>query len=91
VADTPEARTQLARLARDERLRDAAAVSSLIEQGFGTIVDGLAAEAAASDDVSNNETALQYLEGRLAFFDGLLSPDQQARLTEALREKIASW
>jgi hypothetical protein len=91
VANTPEARTQLARLAGDERLRTAADTEPLLDQSFGTIVDGLASEAAASDDVSDTETALQYLEGRLSFFEGLISASQSERLKEALRAKISSW
>ena len=93
MADNPEARAQLARLAGDDRLRDTGSddLEPLIERDFEAILDGLAAEAAASDDVSDEETALLYLEGRLSFLEGLISSRVEARLREALRAKIASW
>jgi hypothetical protein len=93
MADDPEARTQLARLARDARLRELPGdeIVTAVEARFDAVVDGLIAEAADSDDVSNKETALQYLEGRLSFFEGLLSAEQRARLKAALRAKISSW
>ncbi len=55
------------------------------------MADALFREAADSDDVTGNDTALDYLEGRLSFFDELLSPGAAEAVRAAFRERISAW
>jgi hypothetical protein len=87
-----ELRVQLARLlgeaappASDDELQ------ALVEAHFGRLVEGLVAEAIASDDVSDKESAETFVAARLADLAGLLSTDQRSRLEAAIREKIEAW
>jgi hypothetical protein len=48
-------------------------------------------EAAASDDVISIESALDYLDGRLDFFDGLLGDEGRAAITSAFRDRLHAW
>jgi hypothetical protein len=93
VAEDPEALAQIARLLGDERLRTASAedVRVRVDQRLEQLADGLLAEATASDDVIDRESALDFLNDRLRFFGALLSEGQRTRLLAALREKIEAW
>jgi hypothetical protein len=93
MASQPEALAQVSRLLADGRLRNAspAEVDAALEKGFDLFVEGLVAEAAASDDVSDRDSALAFLDDRLAFFEGLISAEQRARLREALQKRIETW
>ena len=93
MAPDPEAQAQLARLLDDESLRFAApdAIRSAVDDGFERLVDGMLEEAAASDDVSDRETALAFVAARLQFFAGLIDGHQSTRLWLALRDKIEAW
>jgi hypothetical protein len=93
MATDREAITQLARLLGDESLRLASTDASTdqVERGFERLVDGLLAEAVASDDVIDRESAMEFINDRLRFFGPLLTDDQRSRLEEALREKIEAW
>ncbi len=87
-----EALTQLARLLSDERAREsAAAAAEAVERGLDRLADALTAEAAASDDVVDRESAMVYLDDRIAFFGPLLDETQRSRLRQALMERVATW
>jgi hypothetical protein len=66
-------------------------VQNLVDNGFDHVVDGLLAEASASDDVFDRESARGFVDARLDFLGTLLSPAQRSRLREALRAKIEAW
>lgn len=93
MAQDPEALAQLARLLGDERLRDAAPdrVRAAVDGAFEALVAGLVAEAAASDDVIDTESALGFASIRVEQLSNLISADQKARLSTAVREKIEAW
>ncbi|HLF72464.1 MAG TPA: hypothetical protein VI759_09970 [Dehalococcoidia bacterium] len=88
-----ESRAQLARLLGDETLRDAnaARLAAASEAGFERFVDGLLDEAAASDDVSDRDSAIAFVESRLRAFEAVLPDDLRSRLLEALRTRIDAW
>ena len=93
MASDPEALAQIARLLGNDALRTStetevrAAVSGDIER----LADGLAEEAAASDDVTDRESALVFLRDRLNFLNGLLDDDTGSRLWQAIQDKIETW
>ena len=93
MASDPEALAQLARLLGNNALRTSnetevrAAASANIER----LAEGLAAEAAASDDVTDLESAMLFLKDRLNFLNGLLDDDTGTRLWQAIQDKIESW
>ncbi len=91
--DRPEALAQLARLVGEGSLRSAEpeVAASAVDARFDRVVDGLLAEAAASDDVTDRQTALEFLDDRLASFAAVLDAGLRARLREALAERIALW
>ncbi|MPZ49205.1 MAG: hypothetical protein GEU75_07880 [Dehalococcoidia bacterium] len=93
MAEDPEALTQLSRLLGEQRLAGASpeALRPLVEERFSTLVEGLVAETAASDDVIDRESALSYLESRLERLEPLIGADQASRLMQALRDKIDTW
>ena len=93
MAIDPEAQAQLARLLADESLRVAgvAAVSHAIDEGFERLVDGIVAEAAASDDVFDRDSGLEFATKRVENLSSALTGEQQARLLEAVRGKIEAW
>jgi hypothetical protein len=84
---------QIARLLGEPSLRavDDEAIRSAIEQRFEVLVAGLADETAASDDVFSRESALAYLDSRLAFLSVVIDEGQKQRLREALQEKLQAW
>jgi hypothetical protein len=93
VASNPEALAQLARLLGNNALRTSteievrAAASADIER----LADGLVAEAAASDDVTDAETAREFLTARLKFLKGSLDDPTGARLWQLVQDKIEAW
>ena len=93
MASDPEALAQLARLLGNNALRTSteievrAAASANIER----LAEGLAAEAAASDDVTDRESAQVFLRDRLDFLNGLLDADTGSRLWHAIQDKIEAW
>lgn len=93
MATDPEAQTQLARLLGDESLRSASRdqLAAAADARFDLLVDGIVAEAAASDDVLDRDSALTFVQLRLRSFAGVLSQEQASRLLGAVQEKIASW
>jgi hypothetical protein len=93
LATDPEAQIQLARLLRDESLRFASRgeLRAAIDAGFGLLVEGVVAEAAASDDVFDRESGLSFVQLRLQSLGAVLDDRQTSRLLEAVEEKIEAW
>ena len=93
MAEEPEARTQIARLLQDERLRNAtpAEIQSGVESGIDRLAEGIVAEAAASDDVSDRQSAVAFIDARLEFLGSLMTDTQKQRIREAVEEKVKSW
>ena len=93
MAPDQEAQAQIARLLGDLNLRtaDPAAIRSAIERGIQALADGLLAEAAASDDVFDRETAGEFIADRLRFFGDLIGESQRTRLWQAVQAKIDTW
>jgi hypothetical protein len=83
----------MARLLMEERLRDASPeeLSRAVDAGFEQLAEGIVAEASASDDVVDRESALAFVNARIEFLGPLLSNDQKQRLRAAIEEKVASW
>jgi hypothetical protein len=88
-----EAQAQLARLLSNDALRSAPpqALPSAVDAAWARLVDGLVAEAAASDDVIDRPSAVVFLRDRVAFLADLLSDDQRQRLARELEERVAAW
>jgi hypothetical protein len=93
VASDPEALAQIARLLGNNALRTSTEteVRAAVSAGIERLADGLAAEAAASDDVTDRESALVFLRDRLNFLNGLLDDDTGSRLWQAIQDKIETW
>lgn len=93
MASNPEALAQLARLLGNNALRTStevearAAASAQIER----LADGLVAEAAASDDVTDVESAREFLRERLKFLKGFLDESTGTRLWQLIQDKIDTW
>jgi hypothetical protein len=93
MATDPEALAQLSRLL-GEALPAAAPeadVQAAVESRFQRLVDGLVAEAAASDDVYDRDSAFEFVEARLPDLRGWLSEQQATRLRDAVRGRIERW
>ena len=62
MAIDPEAQAQLARLLADESLRVAPGdtLSAAIDTHFERLIDGVVAEASASDDVFDRDSGLEF-------------------------------
>jgi hypothetical protein len=73
------------RFATLEALREA------VDASFELVVDGLVAEAAASDDVIDRESALSFVRLRLETLESVLTQSQASRLVEAVQGKIEAW
>lgn len=88
-----EALAQLARLLGDESLRTAApeAARSAAARAVPRLADGLTAEAAASDDVSDQESALSYIDQRLQALSVVIDASTRAQVRDAAREHIEKW
>ena len=93
MAASPEAFSQLARLIGLEPRRPAtpATLETALDARFDQLVEGLIGELMASDDVIDRDSALSYLESRLAFFDDLISEALRARLRAAVAPRIEAW
>jgi hypothetical protein len=93
MAEYPEALAQMARLLGEERLRSAPVeeVRSAVDEALPRLVDGLLAEAVASDDVTDRDSALAYVHDRVRFLQPLLRDDQRELLLKQLTESVASW
>jgi cytidylate kinase len=93
MASDPETLTQLARLLAEDLPVPAqrSEVQRAVEQRFDRLVDGLVSEAAASDDVFDHSSALEFLEARLSDLRAWLTDDQASRLRRVLQGKIDAW
>jgi hypothetical protein len=93
MAIDPEAQAQLARLLADESLRIASreALTAAIDTHFERLIDGVVAEAAASDDVFDRDSGLEFASKRVEYLSSALNDEQQARLLEGVRGKIEAW
>jgi hypothetical protein len=93
MATDPEALTQLTRLIGEPLSPNATPVEvqRALEQRLGRLTDGILAEATASDDVFDRESALDFVTARVDDLTKWLSESQRARLLEALRGKIEAW
>ena len=84
---------QLSRLLGDASLRGASAevARAAVAKSLERLADGLIAEAAASDDVFDHESAASYLEQRLRSLEELIDEPQRKELDGALRMRIENW
>ena len=93
MASDPETLTQLSRLV-GESISPAATpaeVQRTLEDRLDTLAEGILAEAAASDDVFDRASALDFVSARLEDLSKWLTDAQRARLTDSLRGKIEAW
>ncbi len=93
MATDPEALTQLSRLVGESisPVATPAEVQRVLEGRLDKLMDGIVAEAAASDDVSNRESAFEFVTARLDDLAKWLSAAQRARLLDAAQGKIDTW
>jgi hypothetical protein len=93
MPEDPEALTQLSRLLGEQRLTSDSpeTLGPLIEERFSLLVDALLAETTSSDDVSDRDSALAYVESRLQRLEPLIGAGLASRLKQALRDKIDTW
>ena len=66
-------------------------LAAVVDDRLGEIARGLLAEAAASDDVLNAESAEEYVNDRLRTLADFLSEEQQAALLAAFAEGTQGW
>lgn len=66
-------------------------LAGLVEERLDAIAGGLVAEAAASDDVIDGESAQVYLEDRLETLGELIGEEHRRSLTEAFAESTKDW
>jgi hypothetical protein len=93
MSSDPEATVQLARLLGQPRLREATPddMHTAVDAHFQTLVAGIVAEASASDDVFDRESALAFVVARVEFLSPLLRNDQRLQLLESLSSQVAAW
>ena len=93
MTERAEALAQLSRILGDEKLRTAtpAAARQAVGENLMALVDALAEETAASDDVFDRESAASYVEQRLQFLAEFIEARDRAKLEAALRERIEKW
>ena len=89
----PEAVVQLARLLGDPRLREASPddMHAAIDAHFQTLVEGVIAEASASDDVFDRDSALAFVTARVEFLAPVLRDAQRRLLLESLSSQVTTW
>ena len=93
MATDPEALTQLSRLT-GESISPAATpaeVQRALEARLDALTDGIVAEAAASDDVFDRESAVEFVIARVDDLSKWLTEAQRARLLAGARGKIDTW
>lgn len=70
---------------------DATDLAGLVEERLNAIADGLVAEAAASDDVTDTESAQVFLEDRLETLGELIGEEHRRSLIVAFDESTRDW
>jgi hypothetical protein len=70
---------------------DAEALRLFVGEHLESIADGLVSEAAASDDITDQESAQAYLDDRLATLGDLLTDDQAGRIRSMFSERTSNW
>jgi hypothetical protein len=93
MATDPEALTQLSRLVGESisPTTTPAEVQRVVEQHLDSLMDGIVAEAASSDDVFDRQSALEFVTARVDDLAKWLSETQRARLLDAAQGKIDTW
>jgi hypothetical protein len=82
--------TQLTRIFGRE-IASPEAARTAISASPAVLADALFAEAADSDDVTSIPSALDYLEGRLAFLGNLIEPAAASEIRDAVRTRLRAW
>jgi hypothetical protein len=70
---------------------DAGELRAFVDEHVVALADGLVSEAAASDDITGQESAASYLDYRLATLGDLLTQDQSERVQEVFADRTARW
>jgi hypothetical protein len=72
-------------------IEDDESARSAISARPGDFASALFLEAVDSDDVTSADSAREYLAGRLAFFEGLVSVDARQTAIHAFDERLKAW
>ena len=72
-------------------LETASAARQAVSARADDVADALVLEASASDDVTNPESAMDYLEGRLSYLGDTVAPAAAERIRSRFRERISNW
>ena len=70
---------------------DVEALRSLVGERLDEVATSLVAEAAASDDVTDQPSALAYLDDRLRTLRDVIAPEHADRVRASFRERIKEW
>ncbi|MGH2631833.1 MAG: hypothetical protein ACRDG3_00360 [Tepidiformaceae bacterium] len=70
---------------------DDAAAAAAITARAAALGSAFFLEAADSDDVVDEASAFAYLDGRLAYFDPLLSPQAAVAIRAAFADRLRAW
>ena len=81
---------QLSRILKTPIESDAAARAAVSARP-SQLADQLFLEAVASDDVTSADAALAYLQLRLGYFSGLVSPAAAAAIRARFAERVSAW
>ena len=82
---------QLARIFGVAKVEDEGSARALIAARSAAFADALFAEAADNDDVTSSRAALDYLDGRLAEFSGLIEIGTAGQVRAAFMTRLAAW
>ena len=72
-------------------IEDDEAARSAISARPGDFASALFLEAADSDDVTSTESALDYLRGRLEFFDDVTTNEARQATEGSFRARLRAW
>lgn len=70
---------------------DDSAAAAAISARAAELASAFFLEAADSDDVTSEDSALAYLEGRLAYFGPLVAPEAAATVRAIFAERLRAW
>jgi hypothetical protein len=82
---------QLSRILNLPRNVEPGAIESLARAMSHVLADAFFAEAVDSDDVTGRESALAYLEDRLAFFGDIIGERGVADVRSEFKKRVAAW